>query len=418
MFGTNNSMEPVRVTTPRPRERDKAGIPDGGLDRQPVREATRAEVAASERRRQAAGSDPVRPVPEKAGLFSRRKAEPVEPDATAKRHGLYMTEKRGTRTYYADYQQKQEVMRADARRISSKQGDRQTVSAMLDLAQERGWQKVRLRGTDDFKREAWVQAQVRGVATEGYKATATDLQELARRKAASAPVDSPAERAAPVRREMAGNAGASGGGEPEQTATRSAAAARDVAGGVPAKADAGQPAAVSESGAVHKTLSDAEVKRILSDAETLGRVWKVVNDPKADPAGVREALDRAPQADRTRLSAEVMEGLERRAAKTGSRDELDRIAPHLRPPGSLAEHEAKIAAMSPEQRDAVSRAALGPLHPSRAAETATAVETPSAQARQQAVWGSVEEAGKTAREAARAEAPAPKAGERAKAEAV
>ena len=78
-------------------------------------------------------------------------------------------------------------MRADTRKISTKRDDRQTVSAMLDLAQSRGWDAVKLRGTEDFRREAWVQAQVRGIETTGYKPKDTDVQEARQRTTAQAP---------------------------------------------------------------------------------------------------------------------------------------------------------------------------------------------------------------------------------------
>jgi hypothetical protein len=103
-----------------------------------------------------------------------------------------MAERRSTRIYYTDYQQKSEVMRAAPARIMTRLDDRQTVSAMLDLAQARGWQSVKLRGTDTFKREAWVQAQVRGMQTEGYQPKATDMQEAQRRTVAATPVAQPA----------------------------------------------------------------------------------------------------------------------------------------------------------------------------------------------------------------------------------
>jgi hypothetical protein len=59
---------------------------------------------------------------------------------------------------------------------------------MLDLAQARGWKSVRLRGTESFRREAWVQAQVRGMQTEGYHPKATNMQEAQRRTVAATPI--------------------------------------------------------------------------------------------------------------------------------------------------------------------------------------------------------------------------------------
>jgi len=136
-------------------------------------------------------------------LERRRRPRPVDAhtDEIAKQHNLYTSDQltmRGkARVYFADYQQKSEVMRAHENRISTKNDDRQTVAAMLDLAQSRGWDRIKLTGTAEFKREAWVQAQVRGIETEGYRPQQTDLQEAARRNDAARPVETRAEAARP-----------------------------------------------------------------------------------------------------------------------------------------------------------------------------------------------------------------------------
>lgn len=202
MFGTDNSIEPGRSAAAVGVSPDSRATTRMVMDKTSIREATPADLAAAARRaRSNAVPDPspVQAVAEARGSFFRRRpVEPVQPDAVARQHGLYMTEKRSTRRYYADYQQKREVMRAEPKRITTKLDDKQTVSAMLDLAQSRGWDTVRLRGTPDFQREAWVQAQVRGMTAEGYKPTATDQQEAARRKIAAAPVEAvPVQAAAP-----------------------------------------------------------------------------------------------------------------------------------------------------------------------------------------------------------------------------
>jgi hypothetical protein len=151
-----NSIEPVETRKKTVRQR-QATVDDD----MPIREATRAE----EKQR-------------------RPKEKNAQTDAVAQRHNLYTHDRRfptAARVYYSDYQQKQEVMRAKTNTITTKLNDRQTVGAMLDVAEDRGWKSVKLRGTDDFKREAWVQAEARGIRTEGYKATNTDRQELERR---------------------------------------------------------------------------------------------------------------------------------------------------------------------------------------------------------------------------------------------
>jgi len=118
---------------------------------------------------------------------ARKQADPLV-DVVADKHNLYTTDKKfptAARVYYSDYQQKQEVMRAQTNTITTKLDDRQTIGQMLDLAQARGWQTVKLRGTDAFEREAWVQAQARGMKAEGYKPTNTDKQEVERRWASA-----------------------------------------------------------------------------------------------------------------------------------------------------------------------------------------------------------------------------------------
>jgi hypothetical protein len=119
----------------------------------------------------------------------------VAPDAVAERHNLYVAEERSTRIYYVDYQQKSEVMRATKDRVATKYEDAKTVAVMLDLAQERGWNTVKVKGSESFMREAWVQASVRGLNVEGYRPQATDQQELQRRQASNqtaAPSPAPA----------------------------------------------------------------------------------------------------------------------------------------------------------------------------------------------------------------------------------
>ena len=166
-----------------------------------IREATTADVAVVKQRRdqaerEAAEQPAVKVAPQRAGKPSEGE------DIVAKRHGLYTADSGKTRTYFADYQQKREVMRADPLRIRTKHDDRQTVAAVLDPAQDRGWTTLRLRGTEDFRREAWVQASIRGMQTQGYKPSETDKQELERRRAALMPTtkaENAAAKPVPVR---------------------------------------------------------------------------------------------------------------------------------------------------------------------------------------------------------------------------
>ena len=86
-FDNGNSIEPAAPARPAAaRKPDPAEIP--------IREATPTEMRA---------------------LRSRPAPHDSETDAVARRHNLYMAERRSTRIYYTDYQQKSEVMRAAPR---------------------------------------------------------------------------------------------------------------------------------------------------------------------------------------------------------------------------------------------------------------------------------------------------------------
>ncbi len=261
MWGSDNSIEPVRGVAAVAVRADGSTATRGFVE-PPIREATPDDLASAARRARSGPTpepNPVQAVPEARGSFFRRRpAEPAKPDAVAQRHGLYTAEKGSTRRYYADYQQKREVMRAEPKRITTKLDDKQTVSAMLDLAQSRGWDTVRLKGTTDFQREAWVQAQVRGMKAEGYKPTATDQQEAARRTASVAPVQAPPVHAPPIKAAEstapAGTAAPKEAAKVTNTVTVSAPPA-EKAEAVPAKAAAApQP---RRAAAVRRTAAAA-----------------------------------------------------------------------------------------------------------------------------------------------------------------
>ncbi len=411
MFGSANSIEPIGPVAVAP-----AKVARRAVDEPPVREATAADLAASARRAKAsdatakaAASEPVKAVPvapSRAALFGRREAEPVQPDAVSERHNLYVAEKRGTRTYFADYQQKQEVMRADTKRISTKQDDRQTVAAVLDLAEERGWQKLRLRGTESFRREAWVQAQVRGIEAEGYKATATDAQEVARRLNVVAPTASAG--AMPERPESKPTQASASKESAAVPVAAPVATAKQVPISVPSV-----PAAVPVSSPASKAAAAPKASR-RATAEKSAPASAVLGAPAPRMTSDELAAERA----RTAAAPSVPPPVSTPAAKI---------------PADVAAHDAKIAAMTPEQRQALGQAAYGSLEagrktmqetmarldsmtPERRRTALLEMSAPAAAvnpvaAAQKAVWGSVEDAGRVARESAKS-AVVEKAGER------
>jgi hypothetical protein len=81
------------------------------------------------------------------------------------------------------------------------------IKRMLDLAEAKGWSSVHLAGSDEFRRKAWIEAQLKGLQTTGYEPDAWDQEQLQKRTAVmkgansvgdSRLVQEPAQRTAPV----------------------------------------------------------------------------------------------------------------------------------------------------------------------------------------------------------------------------
>lgn len=65
------------------------------------------------------------------------------------------------------------------KKLTTPTNDPEVARAMVDTAIAKGWEKLVLKGTDEFKREAWLQATVKGVEVKGYEPQPADLARLA-----------------------------------------------------------------------------------------------------------------------------------------------------------------------------------------------------------------------------------------------
>jgi hypothetical protein len=101
------------------------------------------------------------------------------PEAVRRR---YLTEGRGAQlAYYTDQTTRQPAFQDGGRRLSADRASPAVIKDMLAIAEHRGWSQVRVRGSVEFRREAWMQAQARGLEVDGYRPTARDRQALDRR---------------------------------------------------------------------------------------------------------------------------------------------------------------------------------------------------------------------------------------------
>lgn len=59
----------------------------------------------------------------------------------------------------------------------------EVVRTLIEIAKARGWDSITVKGTEEFRRSAWMEAAQAGLQVAGYKPTALDLAELASKPA-------------------------------------------------------------------------------------------------------------------------------------------------------------------------------------------------------------------------------------------
>nr|WP_067297088.1 LPD7 domain-containing protein [Marinobacterium profundum] len=63
-------------------------------------------------------------------------------------------------------------------RLQTKLSNAKVAGSMVDIAEARGWTEIQVKGTADFRRDAWLEASARGLAVQGYKPKEEDLARL------------------------------------------------------------------------------------------------------------------------------------------------------------------------------------------------------------------------------------------------
>ncbi|CAE6847139.1 hypothetical protein R75461_07298 [Paraburkholderia nemoris] len=78
-------------------------------------------------------------------------------------------------------------------RLATPSDDRNTVADMIAVAQAKGWKEVTLNGSEEFRRNAWIEASLAGIEAKGFQPQARDeaLLEAARRERESLNISAP-----------------------------------------------------------------------------------------------------------------------------------------------------------------------------------------------------------------------------------
>ncbi len=62
--------------------------------------------------------------------------------------------------------------------ISTERQDKATIRAMVEVATSKNWREITVSGTDEFKRDAWLEASLHGIKVRGFEPRDTDKQLL------------------------------------------------------------------------------------------------------------------------------------------------------------------------------------------------------------------------------------------------
>ncbi|WP_424196599.1 LPD7 domain-containing protein (plasmid) [Ampullimonas aquatilis] len=63
-------------------------------------------------------------------------------------------------------------------KLASNNNDPDVIKAMVDLAEAKGWTTIKVNGSEEFKREAWLQAQLSGIEVKGFRPKKVDIAKL------------------------------------------------------------------------------------------------------------------------------------------------------------------------------------------------------------------------------------------------
>ena len=128
-------------------------------------------IAAAVARQEAKGDDSI----EKESTFSSPNARRTIPPEIGSRY-VQAGEK-----YYHPNNTKAVAFVDRGDKLETPSSAPKTAEALVKIAEARGWEDLRVKGTEGFRREVWLEASVRGIHVDGYKPSELDKVELERR---------------------------------------------------------------------------------------------------------------------------------------------------------------------------------------------------------------------------------------------
>lgn len=102
------------------------------------------------------------------------------PEAIRRRY--YTEERAGPGLgFYVDARIVAPAFRDRGRELTTPRADPNAIRDMLEIAKHRGWRSIEVKGSPEFRREAWLAGRAMGLEMWGYRAGDRDIQDLDRR---------------------------------------------------------------------------------------------------------------------------------------------------------------------------------------------------------------------------------------------
>ena len=107
--------------------------------------------------------------------------------ASLQRKYYVVAEERGKKDaarFYADERGEYLAFKLAEDRLTTRLTAPEVIRDMIAIAEHRDWATLHVRGSVEFRREAWLEANARGITVKGYEPTALDREALASRHVA------------------------------------------------------------------------------------------------------------------------------------------------------------------------------------------------------------------------------------------
>ena len=92
-----------------------------------------------------------------------------------------VTKAKGQQDLYRSYDDARPAIIDKGDQLSTRNADRGTAMDMIELASHRGWQSLKAKGPEEFRREMWIEGTAQGLKVQGYRPTEKDQEEATRR---------------------------------------------------------------------------------------------------------------------------------------------------------------------------------------------------------------------------------------------